>query len=236
MEQFAIRVAPAAALLMRSAETSRGSLLLVGDVHAAKDRAGRTLPPLPAAGRELEAIRALAHGSTTVLRGAQAVESRFRREAPRARVVHFATHAVLDLERPSESFLALAGGDALTAREVDGLALQAGLVVLSACRGGSGTVSADGLLGLTRAFLLAGAASVIAPSWEIPDEPTVLLMAEFYRLYLSGVAPDKALRSAQLKLLAELRTGRIVAPTPAGPMVLPAHPLLWAGFVLQGAK
>jgi CHAT domain-containing protein len=153
-----------------------------------------------------------------------------------AGVVHFATHAIVDQNSPGRSFLALSEGGKLTVDDVAGLKLRAGLVVISACRGASGPRSPDGLLGFPRAFLLAGAARVIAPLWDVPDEPTAVLMAEFYKSYLSGVRPVDALRSAQLKLLRELRAGRVIANTPAGPMTLPAHPGLWAGFVLQGAE
>jgi CHAT domain-containing protein len=108
--------------------------------------------------------------------------------------------------------------------------------MLSACRSGSGRVSSDGLLGFTRAFLYAGAATVIAPLWDIPDEPTVRLAEEFYRQYKKGTAKSQALRAAQLKLLEDLRAGRVEVKTPAGSMTLPEHPGLWAGFVLQGAN
>jgi CHAT domain-containing protein len=140
----------------------------------------------------------------------------------------------VDEGAPFESYLALSGSQKLTAAEIYNLRLHADLVVLSACRSGSGKVSADGLVGFTRAFLYAGAASVLAPLWDIPDEPTVRLVEEFYRQYRGGANKAQALRAAQLKLLAELRSGKFTVATPAGPMSLPEHPAIWAGFVIQG--
>ena len=67
---------------------------------------------------------------------------------------------------------------------------------------------------------------MIAPAWDIPDEPTAILMAEFYRLYVNGAGPGEALRAAQLKLLGELRTGRVAVHMPAGAMTLPEHPVI----------
>ena len=77
---------------------------------------------------------------------------------------------------------------------------------------------------------------MIAPLLDIPDEPTVRLVEEFYRQYNSGATKSRSLRAAQLKLLHDLRSGRVVASTPAGPMLLPEHSAIWAGFVLQGAE
>ena len=238
-EDYVLRAAPSAALLMRPASANRpaGRLLLVGDpVNASNSETGKSLPELPGARRELETIASLAPGNHTLLSAGLALKSRFRQEVPHARVVHFATHAVIDAVQPFHSFLALSNGDKLTAGEVHDLILRSDLVILSACRGGSGSVSSDGLLGLTRAFLYAGAARVIAPAWDVPDAPTVLLVEEFYRRFLAGASPGRALRAAQLKLLADLRFGRVVVQTLAGPMTLPEHPALWAGFLLQGAE
>ncbi|MFN7919415.1 MAG: CHAT domain-containing protein [Bryobacteraceae bacterium] len=229
-EDYVLQYAPSATLLFASAQNGPrdGKLLLVGDpVKTAWSR-------LPGARRELEAIQALSPGRSTLLAAERALEPHFVQAAPRAGVLHFATHAVVDSAHPFDSFLVLSNGGKLTAAEVHELDLQADLVMLSACRSGSGRVSSDGLLGLTRAFLHAGASRVIAPVWDVPDETSVLLVAEFYRQYLLGVNPGQALRGAQKKLLAELRAGRVSVQTPAGAMVLPEHPALWAGFILQG--
>jgi CHAT domain-containing protein len=133
-----------------------------------------------------------------------------------------------------ESFLALAGGDRLAAVEIYEMNLSDPLVVLSACRSASGPISTDGVLGLTRAFFAAGASSVIASAWDVPDEPASILMAEFYA-HLEIRTPAEALRAAQMKIMQRLREGKLTVGTPAGQAVLPDHPLLWAGFQLMGA-
>jgi CHAT domain-containing protein len=143
-------------------------------------------------------------------------------------------------ERPLESFLALnrdeKGGDdgRLTVRDIYALDLQASLVVLSACRTGLGQLSSDGIVGLTRAFLSAGAPSVVATLWDVADEPTYRLVSRFYAGL--AAAPDKAraLRAAQLSMLRALRAGEVKVGAGASAVTLPEHPALWAGFVLVG--
>ncbi|HEX6864203.1 MAG TPA: CHAT domain-containing protein, partial [Thermoanaerobaculia bacterium] len=146
------------------------------------------------------------------------------------RVVHFATHGVLDAERPALSGLALSmvGPDGsaqegfLHLRDVYGLRLDADLVVLSGCRTALGReLRGEGLVGLTRGFLYAGAPRVVASLWKVEDRATSELMTRFYRaLWEEGLAPAAALRSAQLSLRRERRW---------------RDPYFWAGFVLQGA-
>jgi CHAT domain-containing protein len=138
------------------------------------------------------------------------------------------------IAHPLGSFLALSNGERLTARDVYGMSLQADLVLLSACRSASGPISLEGVLGLTRAFFYAGARSVVASVWDVADDPAGDLMAEFHRQYQQTRNKDQALRLAQLRLLNGLRNGQVRARTPAGEIVLPEHPILWAGFVLLG--
>ncbi len=214
-----------------------GPMVLIGaPTNMPSGVSGKPLPQLPGAKKELDAIAALSPLKSMLITGGVALGKRVLAEAPAARVIHFATHAIIDESKPFESFLALSERGKLMASEIYDLHITADLVVLSSCRSGSGQVSADGLLGLTRAFLYAGAATVIAPLLDIPDEPTVRLIEEFYRQYNSGATKSRALRAAQLKLLHDLRSGRVLASTPAGSMTLPEHPALWAGFVLQGSE
>ena len=127
-----------------------------------------------------------------MLRGDRAREPSVRDGLSDATVVHFATHGIVHDRRPLDSFLALGrAGTApdadgrLTAAEVYQLRLNADLVVLSACRTALGSDSGDGLAGLTRAFLSAGAASVMATMWDVADEPT-------YRLLPGVLSPARA--------------------------------------------
>jgi CHAT domain-containing protein len=105
--------------------------------------------------------------------------------------------------------------------EIYGLELDAELVVLSACRTGIGQeVRGEGLIGLSRSFLYAGASRVLASLWDIDDRATADLMERFYvALFQEHQAPARALQTAQLALQ---RSSRWSAP----------H--YWAGFVLQG--
>ena len=111
----------------------------------------------------------------------------------------------------------------LVVHVVFGLALNADLVILSDCQTGLGSgrladvPPGDDWVGLTRAFLHAGAHSVVATLWTVDDRATAVLMEEFYRVYSAEAKPSLALARSQRSLLR----------TPAT-----AHPFFWAGIVL----
>ena len=200
-----------------------------------------SLPPLPNARLEAQAVaRLFPPGSVSVLVAQAATKDAVEAQAPKDTVLHFATHAIVHDDQPFDSFLVLSAGSRsgddgrLTVQEIYGLDLQADLVVLSACRTALGKVSGDGMLGLTRAFFYAGANSVVATLWDVADEPTSLLIADFYKNLRKGQDKSSALRSAQLHVLRELRAKRLKIDSPAGPLTLPEDPVFWAGFVLQG--
>ena len=136
------------------------------------------------------------------------------------RLVHFATHGILDADHPELSGLLLSDGF-LRAHEIYRLSLPADLVVLSACRTALGReMRGEGLVGLTRGFLHAGARGVLVSLWEVEDRATAELMRRFYRGMLKeGRPPAEALRHAQAALRRE----------PGW-----EAPYFWAGFVLQG--
>ena len=95
-------------------------------------------------------------------------------------------------------------------------------------------MTGEGISALARAFFYAGAPSIIASRWDVPDQPAARLLASFYSEWLTGRSRVEALRGAQLRLLADLRAGRVILHTPAGDLVLPEDPSLWAGFILLG--
>ena len=179
--------------------------------------------------REVASIARLAGPDARVLTGAVATEEAFRREAPSRRVLHLATYGVLNKQNPLFSFVELAPGGAgdgrLEVHEVFGLDLAADLVVLSACQTGLGSGSladvpeGDDWVGLTRAFLHAGAGQVVATLWAVEDLATSGLMERFYEAFTAGADPVRALAIAQRALLAAPAT---------------AHPFSWAGFVAVG--
>jgi CHAT domain-containing protein/tetratricopeptide (TPR) repeat protein len=251
VEDHAIAYTPAAAVLMLSGHSvarARGAareFLLVGSPATLPEDPGpEGLRPLPGAAREVRRVAAtIGRARASVLVGRQASEPAVRRQMADARVVHLATHGVIRDDAPLDSFLALdvtgATGQAdddgrLGAREIYDLTLQADLVVLSACRSALGRLSGDGLFGVARAFFYAGTPSVVATLWDVADEPAARLMPRFHGAFSQGVPPSLALRTAQLALLADLRAGRVVVQGRRGPVPLPEHPALWAGFVLLG--
>jgi CHAT domain-containing protein len=150
-------------------------------------------------------------------------------ELSRYRIVHFATHGLLNSQHPELSGLALSLVDErgrpqdgfLRLHEIFNLRLPAELVVLSACQTGLGKeVKGEGLVGLTRGFMYAGAARVVASLWRVDDTATAELMKLFYRRMLrDGMRPAAALREAQVEMW-KRAPGR--------------SPFYWAGFVLQG--
>ncbi len=172
------------------------------------------------AGAEEEALRARFGPGLSVLAGEAATRDAVLSAAQGVDAIHFATHAVFSPERPEFSRLELAGGQKLYASDIIGLDLSpCRLVTLSACESGLGDFSrADELFGLPRAFIRAGACSVLAALWPVEDHPSIgAFMSEFYGA-LAGAGPASALRAAQLTSLA--------ASMPA---------TLWASFVLVGA-
>jgi CHAT domain-containing protein len=145
------------------------------------------------------------------------------------RLIHFATHGVIDTRYPDLSALALSGFDAtgaptrglLELPDIYALDLNADLVVLSACETALGRdIRGEGLLGLTQGFLYAGAKGVVASLWPVADRATAELMKRFYdHLLHDGLPPADALRRAQSSIAAEPRWN---------------HPYYWSAFVLLG--
>jgi CHAT domain-containing protein/Tfp pilus assembly protein PilF len=150
-------------------------------------------------------------------------------ELGRYRVVHFATHGLINSEHPELSSIVLSTVDKsgrpqngfLSLHDIYNLDLPVELVVLSACETGLGKdIKGEGLIGLTRGFMYAGASSVMTSLWKVDDWATAELMKHFYRgLLQDGLSSAAALRAAQLKLWREERW---------------RSPYFWAGFIIQG--
>jgi CHAT domain-containing protein/tetratricopeptide (TPR) repeat protein len=248
LEDYALHYAPAGAVLQftapkKRADARKGPMLVVADPALPKlTNLDRPLARLPGARGEASQIARLVPASRlTMLQDSVATEARTRDQVGGKAVIHFATHAIVRDDDPFGSFLALgpsaSGGTAdglLTSQEVYGLDLNADLVVLSACRAAGGSVTGDGISAFARAFIYAGTASLVASLWDVADEPTNRLLPDFYRSWLAGASKSRALRSAQLRLLRDLRAGRVTIDTPAGIVSIPEHPVFWAGFALFG--
>ena len=148
------------------------------------------------------------------------------------RLLHFACHGEFRPDNPLFSGLELSDGW-LTTLEIFNLRLQASLVTLSACQTGRSVVGGgDELLGLMRAFLAAGAASLVLSQWAVEDRSTCLLMEEFYQQLVEGESKDKALQTAQLCFI----HGQQGDETDSGEKIsaLYAHPYYWAPYFLIG--
>jgi CHAT domain-containing protein len=193
--------------------------------------AGYKLPRIPGTRLEARRIVALApKGAARVALDFEASQATVMSGALRdARLVHFATHGLLNPERPELSGLVLTlvneKGEPqdgyLSVPEIFNLDLSADLVVLSGCETALGkNVRGEGLVGLTRAFMYAGSPRVVASLWAVRDDATAELMSRFYAGMLKRkLRPAAALREAQLSMWREPRW---------------RSPLNWAAFVFQG--
>jgi CHAT domain-containing protein len=180
------------------------------------------LAPLPGSEQEATAIAPML--GTQPLLGSQATKASVLQRITTARLIHFATHGLLDEVNGLDSAIALApdgtgetNDGLLTAAEIAQMNLTAELAVLSACSTGQGRISGDGVIGLSRALITAGVPSVIVSLWAIPDAPTAELMTEFYRQWQQTGNKAQALRQAMLATKAKY-------PDPRN----------WAAFTLIG--
>jgi CHAT domain-containing protein len=219
---------PAEAVPSEDASSARLDRMLRS---AAGARAPTTLSRLPFSREEAQAILSLAPRDASL----EATGFRATRELatggelPAYRIVHFATHGLLNAESPDLSGLVLSLVDevgrrrdgVVRLRDVQRMKLSADLVVLSGCQTALGKeISGEGLVGLTRGFLHAGARNVVASLWRVDDLATAELMKRFYGPMLrDGKPAAAALRQAQIEMS---RTKRWSAP------------FYWAGFVIQG--
>jgi CHAT domain-containing protein/Tfp pilus assembly protein PilF len=183
------------------------------------------LPSLPRAEQEAIAIAQLLQ--TQPLIGDEATETTIVQRMAEASVIHLATHGLLEYGNPQASgvrdlpgaiVLAHSNQDdgLLTSSEILNLKLHANLVVLSACDTGRGDITGDGVIGLSRALIGAGASSVMVSLWKVADESTERLMVEFYR-QLQHTDKAQALRQAMLKTMHQY-----------------PDPFDWAAFTLVG--
>ncbi len=190
-----------------------------------------TFNRLPFTRQEAEQILALVP-ATSRLQAVDFAASRATATSPELsqyRIVHFATHGILNSKQPELSGVVLSLVDEkgtpengfLRLHDVFNLNLPAELIVLSACQTGLGEdVKGEGMVGLTRGFMYAGSPRVVVSLWNVDDEATSLLMVKFYQKMLQdGVKPAAALRAAQLEMWQQKQW---------------RAPFYWAAFTLQG--
>ena len=172
---------------------------------------------------ELEVNAIAQFFNTKAIIGKDATKAVILAKISDARIIHLATHGKPDDNNGlnSEIFLAPNGKTpiTLTAAEILKLNLKAELVVLSACNTAKGKIMGDGVIGLSRAFILAGTPSIIVTLWSIPDAETGKLMPEFYRNLQANSDRAQALRKAMLSTMRDY-----------------PHPRNWAAFTLIGSR
>ncbi|NJK73318.1 MAG: CHAT domain-containing protein [Microcoleus sp. SU_5_6] len=230
IEQHTILTAPAMQILELTRQKQQeisdlvGDILVVGnptmpEVSLAPGKPAQQLSALPHSETEAKAIAQLFQ--TQALTGNSATKTAVIERLSNARIIHFATHGLLDRTYGLGSAIALAPDEndsgLLTAEEILDLNLKADLVVLSACNTGMGRITGDGVIGLSRALIAAGASSAIVSLWAVPDAPTADLMVKFYQKL------DRAGNKAQALRYAMLET-----------MQQHPNPRDWAAFTLIG--
>ncbi|MEU4877110.1 CHAT domain-containing protein [Streptomyces sp. NPDC021608] len=194
---------------------------------------------LPAAQTEVHRVAASFGAAGSSWTGSDVTKSRIAATVPGHRYVHFATHAFLSDDEPMYSGLLVAPDAPPTARvaspegeaetllqvyEMFRLRLSAEVVVCSACQSGLGPIRAgEGLVGMSRALLVAGAETVVLTSWPVVDTPTSRVVRRFYDFLRTGHGPADALAQAK-------RSVRHTHPA------VYATPATWAGLVIVGAK
>lgn len=209
-----------------------GSRASAGDLaRAARDAGIEGFEPLPYTAREAQAIRLFVkEGQRFEALGFDASRATVMSGTLKEyRILHFATHGILDAKQPELSGLVLSLVDSeghsqdgfLRSYEICDLDLHAELAVLSACQTGlGGEIRGEGLIGLTRSFMYAGVPRVVVSLWKVSDQGTAELMRRFYKgLFKEGLAPSAALRCAQISMLSDRTL---------------SDPYYWASFIFQG--
>lgn len=237
-EKYSLAYAPSLLMLDRARhhhpEAAAKELLAFGDPVIGGTTSGMasayrdlSLGALPDAVREVRALSNLyGHAQSTVRIGKEATESSLKKLIGNYRVVHLATHGIVDDASPLYSALVLATtpGDAddglLEMREIGELDLHADLVVLSGCDTARGKVyPGEGVIGMSWALLTSGCPTTVVSQWVAPSRSTSKLMIEFHRRLLAGETKGDALRHARLALMREPNY---------------RHPFYWAPFVVIG--
>ena len=247
LEDYVLYYAPSLGVLrqmsqrQKPSERGSASLIAFGNPRIGNDIAtnlkaalrGESLAALPEAETEVKALREIwGARRSKVLIGPDAGKTVFKAEAGKYQIIHLATHGLLDDNHPMYSRLVMARNEndpdddgLLEAREIMQLNLRADLVVLSACQTARGRVGAgEGIIGMSWAFLAAGAPTIVVSQWKVDSAATATLMINFYRR-LAKQTPKRetakadALRQAALDLLRQPKY---------------RHPFYWASFVMLG--
>ncbi|MBX9685338.1 MAG: CHAT domain-containing protein [Candidatus Obscuribacterales bacterium] len=229
--QPAIGVMRATQKLEQAAAAQADKLLAFGNPIT---KAIEFLGTLPYSEKEVQNIAALFGEPNAVVKiGQDANKQAFSELAPQFAEIHLATHGLVDEEHPMQSSLILAPTKSddglLTVKDILAMKeLKAKLVVLSACQTGRGKITGDGVVGLSRAFIIAGTPAVLVSQWNVDDIITEFQMKSFYKGYLAKVGKSKALRQAQLDTI------KFMEGAGYGIGNMRANPRYWSAFQLIG--
>ncbi|MCK4742299.1 MAG: CHAT domain-containing protein [Sulfuriflexus sp.] len=217
IETHTIRLLPSASILqfLKKKNNPTSSLLVLGNPDL-----NNPDMDLPGAESEARAIAGSWKDSKVILRK-QASETLFKKVSGQFRYIHLASHGEFNPDTPQNSRMLLsadASNDGnLTISEIYDLRLNADMVTLSACQTGLGDVkNGDDVVGLNRGFLYAGAKSIVASLWSVPDESTRVLMTAFYK-NLRKMDKRSSMQQAQIKGIKKYK-----------------HPIAWAAFQMTG--
>jgi len=179
---------------------------------------GNPTGDLTQAEQEAKDISQLQKTKALLVLGKQATKQAILALISEAKIIHLATHGTFDPENGLNSAITFADGK-ITAADILQLNLKANLVVLSACSTAKGKITGDGVIGLSRAFILAGTSSIVVSLWDVPDNETGKLMTDFYQNMERNGDRAQALRQAMLTTMEDS-----------------SHPRKWAAFTLIGAR
>jgi CHAT domain-containing protein len=243
IEDNAISYAPSLTALREMMQprrrTNQQTLLAFGNPAIGSSAVGRRklslmdehLAPLPEAEIQAKLVAEVYRPDSRVYLGADAREDRWKSEAPRYRILHLATHGVLDNRSPLFSYLVLAPSDdpanpedgLLEAWEIMRMRLNADLVVLSACETARGRIFAgEAVIGLTWAFFAAGSPAIVVSQWKVESQSSSVLMKDFHQRWKGGYTGLSKAKALQMAAVQMLRSRDF------------SHPFYWAGYILVG--
>lgn len=245
VEKYTLNFLPAIAVLRATQEIASevaaapNTLLAFGNPITEQNK---FLGKLPYAEKEVKKVATYFDPASTKMEvGDAATKAKFRELVSKYSYIHLATHGLVDELHPMDSSVVLApsGGDdgLLSVKDILELpSLKSKLIVLSACQTGRGQITGDGVIGLSRAFIIAGTPSILVSQWNVDDVMTEYQMGLLYDEMIKQSDKNKArsLRNAQLKTIQFMEKGLTSRDADPTAKKLRANPRYWAAFQLIG--